>query len=97
MTVTLTDNNGLQLSLGDVIMVNYPNQKIKFIGELIFDDEEARFKLSDGESYHPLKPSYAVSIEKLGHITEYPGYKKQFGKIEGCTKKQLDFIYSLRN
>ena len=95
INILLHDQYKNELQIGDVIIINYPNAKVKFLGELVFDDKDARFVISDGTEFKPVNESWNAGIEKLGPAEKNQKIKKQYGYIQNCTADQLTYLYSL--
>lgn len=102
--LTITDSNGTELQIGDVMAVYFTNPLIKFFGVLEFDKEENRFYIEgyDLETHPFNKELKYCRYERLaGHdaLTSDKGTNKellkQFGRVEVTDVKEFDKIFNL--
>lgn len=99
--VKLLDDNGNELHFDDVVLVNYPNPNIKYLGILQFlAGKHNQFVLSDGcEHWQSLRAPTATSIEKICNLSERPELFKELGKFLNKTdvKAILEILNNTEN
>jgi len=92
--VSIKDSEGNECQLGDVIIQHFPNERSKYIGILTWYDDDACFRLSDGDGWHTLQGS-GCRNERLCHINNCPALNKELGIIYLMPKQTISKIYQM--
>lgn len=95
--VKLTDSNNVSLQLGDIMVVHYPNPKIKFFGLLNYVAKEGVFILDAYGECHPFNKNLKdTTYERLaGEDVLSRELIKELGRVEVKKVKEFDKIYNL--
>lgn len=88
--VKLYDDHENELYFDDVVLVNYPNPNVKYLGILQFlGGKQNQFVLGDGcEDWQALRVPTATKIEKICNLSERPELFKELGKFTNKTDVQ---------
>ena len=95
--INLTDSYDVSLQLGDIMVVHFPNTKVKFFGVLNFEAKEAVFRIDAYGEWHPFNKNLKVTAyEKLaGNEVLSRELIKELGRVEVKKVKEFDKIFNL--
>ena len=95
ITISIKDTHGNECELGDVLVLHFPNPKVKYFGVLVYDPKDYCFRVSDMfDGWHAIHPSY-MTIERLCKFEDRPAVKKELGNVEVQDVKEFDKIYNI--
>jgi hypothetical protein len=96
--VDLKDSFGYFIDIDDIVMLEYKNEKVKFIGALQFRQDEARFVLDNLDGDYEYWPNNDWTIIKLLCDHTYTIRLEQFfGRHENFTKERMQQIENIIN
>lgn len=95
--VILTDSNGAELELGDVLLYRFPNPKTVAIGTLRFNVDSADFVCTDEDGKWWSFPNAFGTSERLCRIEDRPELERCLGENLKLTKKLEKDLFPQKN
>lgn len=99
MEIKVTDDFGNELDYNDIVLVSYPNERVKYLGVIDVHraDSSISVVVSDNDNDWQSFPGASyTSVRYIGKLEARPELEKLFGRSYLRTKKELkDFMDKL--